>query len=209
MTSSFWSSTSCSSPGSTRRISAPISAANSSIMSSLSDWVAVTISPACMRNRTTSAAVRLSFGPRSSESRPARRQPRPRGPVHPPACSSAHPSAGVLRGCDGDDPCGGADADRDHPDGHQDRHGHRGHRATAAARRGSPAPGTESRGRWDDGHPAWGREPDHPDGHHWARWDGHPGWRDRFARRERGGGGGGIGLPEPEVGGRFDGSTTS
>ena len=44
---------------------APISAANSSIMSSLSDWVAVTISPACMRNRTTSAAV-LSFGPRSS-----------------------------------------------------------------------------------------------------------------------------------------------
>ena len=60
-----WSSTSCSSPGSTRRISAPISAANSSIMSSLSDCVAVTISPCCMRKRTTSAAVRFSLGPSS------------------------------------------------------------------------------------------------------------------------------------------------
>ena len=43
------SSTSCSSPGLTRRISAPTSAANSSIMSSVSDWVAVTISPCCMQ----------------------------------------------------------------------------------------------------------------------------------------------------------------
>ena len=59
------SSTSCSSPGSTRRISAPISAAKSSIMSSVSDWVAVTISPCCMRKRTTSAAVRFSLGPSS------------------------------------------------------------------------------------------------------------------------------------------------
>ena len=59
------SSTSCSSPGSTRRISAPISAANSSIMSSVSDCVAVTISPCCSRKRTTSAAVRFSLGPSS------------------------------------------------------------------------------------------------------------------------------------------------
>ena len=34
-------------------------------MSSLSDWVAVTISPCCMRKRTTSAAVRFSLGPSS------------------------------------------------------------------------------------------------------------------------------------------------
>ena len=40
---------------------APTSAANSSIMSSLSDWVAVIISPCSIRNRMTSAAVRLSF----------------------------------------------------------------------------------------------------------------------------------------------------
>ena len=42
-----------------------ISAANSSIMSSLSDMVAVTISPCCSRKRTTSAAERLSLGPTS------------------------------------------------------------------------------------------------------------------------------------------------
>ncbi len=63
--SSFCSSTSCSSPGSTMRISAPSSATNSSIMSSDSDWVAVTISPCSMRKRTTSAAVRLNLGPSS------------------------------------------------------------------------------------------------------------------------------------------------
>ena len=34
-------------------------------MSSFSDWVAVTISPCCMRKRTTSAAVRFSLGPSS------------------------------------------------------------------------------------------------------------------------------------------------
>ena len=62
---SSWSATSCSSPGLTRRIVASIDSANSSICSSLSDWVAVTISPICMRKRTTSAAVRLSFGPSS------------------------------------------------------------------------------------------------------------------------------------------------
>jgi hypothetical protein len=61
----FWSSTSCSSPGSTRRSSAPSSVANSSIWTSESDWVAVTISPMPMRNRTTSDAVRLNLGPRS------------------------------------------------------------------------------------------------------------------------------------------------
>ena len=55
--------TSCSSPGSTRRTVAPISAANSSIISSVSDCVAITISPCCSRKRTTSAAVRFSFGP--------------------------------------------------------------------------------------------------------------------------------------------------
>ena len=44
---------------------APISSANSSICSSLSDCVAVTISPICMRKRTTSAAVRFSLGPSS------------------------------------------------------------------------------------------------------------------------------------------------
>ena len=47
------------------RICTPNSAANSSIMSSLSDWVAVTISPCSMRKRTTSAAVRLNLGPSS------------------------------------------------------------------------------------------------------------------------------------------------
>ena len=47
------------------RISAPTSAANSSIMSSDSDCVAVTISPCCIRKRTTSAAVRFRRGPRS------------------------------------------------------------------------------------------------------------------------------------------------
>ena len=45
--------------------SAPICSANSSICSSLSDCVAVTISPSCMRKRTTSAAVRFSLGPSS------------------------------------------------------------------------------------------------------------------------------------------------
>ena len=59
------SSASRSSPGSTRRTSAPSSAANSSIMSSVSDWVAVTISPCSSRKRITSPAERLSFGPRS------------------------------------------------------------------------------------------------------------------------------------------------
>ena len=54
-------SVSCSSPGSTRMTSAPISAANNSIMSSVNDWVAVIISPCCMRNRTRSAAVRFNF----------------------------------------------------------------------------------------------------------------------------------------------------
>ena len=34
-------------------------------MSSLSDWVAVTISPCWSRKRTTSAAVRFSLGPMS------------------------------------------------------------------------------------------------------------------------------------------------
>ena len=34
-------------------------------MSSVSDCVAVTISPLVSRKRTTSAAVRFSFGPRS------------------------------------------------------------------------------------------------------------------------------------------------
>ena len=63
--STFWSSTSCSSPGSTRRMAAPTSAAKSSIWSSLIEWVAVTISPICMRKRTTSAAVRLNLGPSS------------------------------------------------------------------------------------------------------------------------------------------------
>ena len=65
MPSTFWSSTSCSSPGSTRRMVAPNCSANSSICSSLSDCVAVTISPSCMRKRTTSAAVRFSLGPSS------------------------------------------------------------------------------------------------------------------------------------------------
>ncbi len=60
-----WSSASCSSPGSTSRIWAPISAANSSIMSSLSDWAAVTTSPWRNRNRITSPAERLSLGPSS------------------------------------------------------------------------------------------------------------------------------------------------
>ena len=58
-------SASRSSPGSTRRTSAPSSAANSSIMSSVSDWVAVTISPWSSRKRTTSPADRFSLGPRS------------------------------------------------------------------------------------------------------------------------------------------------
>ncbi len=65
MPSTFCSSTSCSSPMSTRRTSAPTSAANSSIISSLSDCVAVTISPCWSRKRTTSAAVRFSLGPSS------------------------------------------------------------------------------------------------------------------------------------------------
>ncbi len=43
----------------------PSSLANISIMSSLSDWVAVTISPSPIRNLTTSAAVRLNLGPSS------------------------------------------------------------------------------------------------------------------------------------------------
>ena len=48
-------------------------------------------------------------------------------------------------------------------------------RTTAAARRGAPAPGTESRGPLGRRPPGMGPQPDHPDGHHWARWDGHPG----------------------------------
>ena len=52
-------------PGSTRITLAPSSSAISSIISSGSDWVAVTISPAIISMRTMSAAVRLSFGARS------------------------------------------------------------------------------------------------------------------------------------------------
>ena len=68
--SSLSSNSACSSisscwPGSTSRISAPISRANSSICSSESVIVAVTISPLLSRKRTTSAAVRFSFGPNS------------------------------------------------------------------------------------------------------------------------------------------------
>ena len=44
---------------------APISAAKSSIMSSVNDWVAMTISPWSMRKRTMSPALRFSLGPRS------------------------------------------------------------------------------------------------------------------------------------------------
>ena len=51
---------------------APISAANRSIMSSVSDWVAVTISPCRRRKRMTSPADRLSLGPRSLRSSPVR-----------------------------------------------------------------------------------------------------------------------------------------
>ena len=62
---SAWSSSSCCWPGSTRSTSAPSSRANSSICSSDSGMVAVTISPCWSRKRTTSAAVRFSFGPYS------------------------------------------------------------------------------------------------------------------------------------------------
>jgi hypothetical protein len=51
--------------GSTSRIWAPISAAKSSIMSSVSDCVAVTTSPWRKRKRMRSPADRLSFGPSS------------------------------------------------------------------------------------------------------------------------------------------------
>ena len=60
-----WRAASFSSPGSTSFTSAPSSAANSSIISSESDWVAVTISPCRSRKRTTSPAERLSLGPTS------------------------------------------------------------------------------------------------------------------------------------------------
>ena len=63
-------SASCSSPGSTRRTSAPISAAKSSIMSSLSDCVAMTISPWSNKKRTMSPALRFSFGPEVTRRRP-------------------------------------------------------------------------------------------------------------------------------------------
>ena len=52
-------------PGSTRITVAPSSSAISSIISSGSDWVAVTISPAIISMRTMSAGVRLSLGARS------------------------------------------------------------------------------------------------------------------------------------------------
>ena len=73
------SSASCSSPGSTRRTSAPISAAKSSIMSSVSDWVAMTISPCRSRKRTMSPALRLSLGPRSRAVEPRSMMTSPSG----------------------------------------------------------------------------------------------------------------------------------
>ena len=65
-----WSSSSSCWPGSTRSRSAPISRANSSICSSVSDMVAVTISPFCMRKRMTSAALRFSLGANSCADTP-------------------------------------------------------------------------------------------------------------------------------------------
>ena len=56
------SSISCSAPGSTMSTSAPSVSAMSSIISSASDTVAVTISPASKRRRTRSAVVRFSRG---------------------------------------------------------------------------------------------------------------------------------------------------
>ena len=90
-------------------------------MSSLSDWVAVTISPCCMRKRTTSAAVRLSFGSQLLGCRGALDDDDAlRAPAPSWACRSGCRSAAVLRGCDDDGPCGAADGAAGPRDHHRD-----------------------------------------------------------------------------------------
>ena len=59
------SSTSCSSPGFDEQDLGADLGGEQLDLSSVSDWVAVTISPCCSRKRTTSAAVRFSLGPSS------------------------------------------------------------------------------------------------------------------------------------------------
>ncbi len=195
------------------RISAPTSAANSSIMSSVSDWVAVTISPCCIRKRTTSAAVRFSFGPSScGASSRARRRPSPSGT----GASDGRVGRRARCGCSSSRSATTATptlarrrvraADRR---GHRDhrRRGRRRDRRRAApngtaagAAQGRPAPppgrgppgpptATGATGRAPPGPP--GRVPG-PTGDAGRRRD-RPAGRRRLGRR--GPGGGGIGLP--------------
>ncbi len=90
----FCNSISCSSPGLTSRTSAPISAAKSSIMSSVSDCVAVTISPCSIRNLTRSAVFRFSFGATSIEDEARSMTTSPSG-----TGASSGVYAGVSIGC--------------------------------------------------------------------------------------------------------------